>query len=608
MTKHDAERTLRDCKPIHDWKQAAACRKRKRNPLMEHFLTTYLNIPAVAVFIIIAGGHILGKLKVGKFQLGGFCGILIVAILVGGLCKWYYSISSVRYFNTANLDSLRKIGFLLFIYAVGYEVGPSFLAAFRRRAWKEVHVALFLSLVTVGLIVLTILLTSPTPGALVGSVAGGLTQASILGTGESQYQLMGGPDFDLFIRQETLAFASTYAASVIITMLFCVVAVPYLLKRSLEEDAFKLQSASGGRLVEAAEEFALPKRIGRMYRVARAQDRTVEEFNASVDFNASIEAVYRDMKALEGITGTVPAEGDVVVIIGKRQDVIALGELFGEEVRDCSCDDLVMQSMSGVITRRDCQGITLAEFRSRLAAEAVPGIYIEEISRGNRPLPLLADTLLHRGDVVRMFDRRCDIRKAAGWFGYLIDSGNKTDMLALAVGIASGVGLGLLPLFHPSLKLGDCLGVMFLGILISVIRSRHPFLGAFPPAASQLFKDFGLSLFLVITGLSALDNLHMADGRLLLSALAVGAVFAIVPLTLTALFAKYVLKYDNSAVLASSLAGARSANPAFAAILEKSGASCLAVPFSVTYAVSNVSLTLLGPLTIYLFQLFNGSL
>lgn len=115
-------------------------------------------------------------------------------------------------------------------------------------------------------------------------------------------------------------------------------------------------------------------------------------------------------------------------------------------------------------------------------------------------------------------------------------------------------------------------------------------------------------MFLVITGLSSLNKLHIADSSLLISSLVIGSIFAIVPLGVTALFAKYILKYDNSAVLASALAGARSANPAFAAILDKSGASCLAVPFSVTYAISNVCLTLLGPFAVYFLKVFAGSI
>lgn len=71
--------------------------------------------PEVALFLALALGHLIGMLKVGPIQLGGVCGTLIVALILGQ--------SGVR------LDpDLKAVAFALFIFALGYTGGPQFFA------------------------------------------------------------------------------------------------------------------------------------------------------------------------------------------------------------------------------------------------------------------------------------------------------------------------------------------------------------------------------------------------------------------------------------------------------------------------------------------------
>jgi len=83
-----------------------------------------------------------------------------------------------------------------------------------------------------------------------------------------------------------------------------------------------------------------------------------------------------------------------------------------------------------------------------------------------------------------------------------------------------------------------------------------------------------------------------------LSLFLMGMVVTIVPLLIAMLFGKYVLRYENVAIFAGALSGARSANPAFGEVLDKAGNAIPTVPFAITYALANVFLTLLGPLVI----------
>lgn len=96
------------------------------------------------------------------------------------------------------------------------------------------------------------------------------------------------------------------------------------------------------------------------------------------------------------------------------------------------------------------------------------------------------------------------------------------------------------------------------------------------------------------SGLQAVQTIATSG----LSIFLIGVVVTILPLIITMLFGRYVLKYDNTAIFAGALAGSRSANPAFGEILDKAGNSIPTTPFAITYALANVFLTLLGPLVV----------
>ena len=119
-----------------------------------------------------------------------------------------------------------------------------------------------------------------------------------------------------------------------------------------------------------------------------------------------------------------------------------------------------------------------------------------------------------------------------------------------------------------------------------------------PQPAVQLLKDLGLAGFVTVVGLTsglqAVETIQ-AQGFTIFG---VGMVVTILPMLITMLFGRYILNYDNTAILAGALSGSRSANPAFGEVLDKAENSIPTVPFAITYALANVFLTLLGPLIV----------
>ncbi|KGM33024.1 aspartate-alanine antiporter-like transporter, partial [Inquilinus limosus] len=262
--------------------------------------------------------------------------------------------------------------------------------------------------------------------------------------------------------------------------------------------------------------------------------------------------------------------------------------------------DMVLHLRDVVFTRPGANGKTIGELKAQADAAARHGVYIAGITRMERPLPVLDGTALHHGDVITLQGAASDVDRAAKLLGYEIAPSDKTDFVYLGLGILLGLLVGLITarVGGIPLTLGSGGGALLSGLVFGWLRAKHPTFGAMPSAAGQILKDFGLAAFVACVGLSsgaqAWTTLQQSGAAIFV----LGLVVTLVPLVLTLLFGRYVLRYDNAAILAGALSGSRSANPAFGAVLDKAGNSVPTVPFAITYAMANVLLTILGPLVV----------
>jgi AspT/YidE/YbjL antiporter-like protein len=212
------------------------------------------------------------------------------------------------------------------------------------------------------------------------------------------------------------------------------------------------------------------------------------------------------------------------------------------------------------------------------------------------------DTVVQAGDLVSIFGAEQDVKRVSARIGEVIVSSNKTDFVYLGAGLVVGLLIGLL-----SVKLGDIPltlgsggGALLSGLLFGWYRARRQTFGELPAGAVQLLKDLGLAGFVVVVGLSSGLQAVKTIQQLGLTIFGVGVVVTIVPMLITMVFGRYVLRYDNVASFAGALSGSRSANPAFGEVLDKAENAIPTVPFAITYALANVFLTLLGPLIVAL--------
>ncbi|VVE39590.1 transporter [Pandoraea morbifera] len=551
------------------------------------------HVPEVAIFLSLAIGYAIGAIKFGSFQLGGVGGSLLVAVFVSQI--------------GISVDAgVKSIMFALFIYAVGYESGPQFFSSLSRKTLREIAMAVFLAVSGLVTVLICAKLFGFDKGLAAGVAGGGLTQSAIIGTAGDAISRLGLPVEEVKRLQSEVAigYAVTYIFGSLGAIIVCASLVPRLMGRTLKEDAKKAELAmAGGRAVLSADQVdSLPALVGRVYRVTTGAGKRVIDVEKQLTDGVTIERLRRNGKIIIATDDLVLEAGDDVMLIGRREAATDAWRLLGDEQRPSQDLDIALRMQDVVFARKGGNGKTLGELKAGVERDVKHGVYIAKIMRMGQPVPVLDDTVVYHGDVVTLYGADSDVQRAAEEAGYPVAYSVKTDYVYMGIGIVVGLLIGyiVVKVGGIPLTLGSGGGALLSGLVFGWLRGKHPTFGAMPLAASSLLKELGLATFVTCVGLSAGAQAWQTLQQSGVSIFIAGVIVTIVPLLLTYLFGRYVLRYDNVAILAGALSGSRSANPAFGEILDKSESNIPTVPFAITYAIANVLLTLLGPLVVSL--------
>ena len=561
---------------------------------MEWLHETFKKSPEMALFLSLAVGYWIGKIKFGKFQLGGVAGSLLVAVIVSQV--------------GVQVDAgVKAVLFALFIYAVGFESGPQFFSSLGRQSIKEIVLAAVMAATGLATVVVMAKWFGLDKGLAAGVAAGGLTQSAIIGTAGDAIAKLGLDAAETARLQANVAigYAVTYVFGSFGAIIVCVNLLPKFMGRTIRDDAIAAETAmqAGVKVLGSDQEEAAPSLVGRIYELTADPQRTVADIeNADPATTITIERVKRDGRFVEVSPTLALRRGDIVLAVGRRDAVVASAPLLGKEVYAVEGMELTMHKRDIVLTNKDFERKTVAQIREATAGGVRHGIFVVQLSRMGQVLPMQPDTVVQAGDVVTIFGAEQDVKRVAAIVGDVIVPSAKTDFVYLGAGLVVGLLVGLLSAKIGSipLTLGAGGGALLSGLLFGWYRARRQTFGALPPSAVQLLKDLGLAGFVVVVGLSSGLQAVQTVKEHGLTIFGVGVVVTIVPMILTMLFGRYVLRYANTAIFAGALSGSRSANPAFGEVLDKAENSIPTVPFAITYALANVFLTLLGPLIVAL--------
>ncbi len=548
-----------------------------------------VNSPEIFLFLALAIGTVLGRVRIRGFAIGATACTLIVAVLLGQLGAFVIP------------PMLKSIFFGLFVFTIGYRSGPEFFASLSFRTLTQVALALVMGVA--GL--LAILIFAHTlhldSGTAAGLGAGSLTQTSMMGTATGALDQLGlSPDL-LKQQQANIAagYAVTYVCGYILVLLYVPLVAPWLMGVNLKEEAAKLEATLAGDAPSKPGNLLYRKFQARAYQVSAAAGRTVAEIEAHIGRRAVIERILRRGRDVQPGAGAKLEAGDEILLAGPSAVIVAAAPSIGREIEG----EHVMRSVPGevlevLVTARSLHGRTLAEIVDELG-DAARGVFLRTLTRRGQEVPVSPGTRIYVGDVMNLVGLKSDLERLLPNVGQALRSGDRTDIAFLSIGLAVGLLVGLVSLTIGSipLTLGGGGGALVAGLICGWLRSRRPTVGAFPPAAQQTLIDVGLGGFVAAIGLAngpaALAAIQ-TNGFLLLS---VGVAVTLTPLIVGTLFAHRVLRM-NPVIICGALAGAMTVDAAVAGACDVAQSQTPVLGVAVPYAVANVILTVLGPVIV----------
>ncbi|HWT39152.1 MAG TPA: aspartate-alanine antiporter [Paraburkholderia sp.] len=547
--------------------------------------------PEIALFLSLAVGYYIGQINFGKFQLGGVGGSLLAAVVISQA--------------GVSIDSgVKAVMFAVFIYAVGYDSGPGFFNSLNRRTLREIAMALFLAVSALITVIICAKIFHLNKGLAAGLAGGALTQSAIIGTAGDAIARLGLPPEEVKSLQSdvAIAYAVTYVFGSLGAIIVCVNILPKFMGRDLRSAALDAEAKlAGGTPSRAPGQLpALPDLVGRAFKVGPAAGRKVADIEKAGQDYISIEKIRRGGKEVEPGPNVVLNADDIVLLVGRREGMVPVAPMIGPEVSDVTDVSAVMQTRQAVFTAKGLNHTTIRTVRETVDRDLRHGVFLESISRVGQPVPILPGTQLEHGDVITYYGSAKDTKRAVQATGYELPYSIKTDFIYMGIGLVIGllIGLVVVNVGGVPLTLGSGGGCLLAGLVFGWMRGKHPMYGVMPPAASRLLQDFGLAAFVAVVGLNSGLQAVTTIKQLGVTIFLLGVLVTLLPLILTMLFGRYVLRYDNAAILAGALSGSRSANPAFGGVLDKAESAVPTVPFAITYAIANVLLTLLGPLVV----------
>jgi putative transport protein len=544
--------------------------------------------PEIALFASLAFGYFIGSFKIGPIQLGGVCGTLIVALLLGQT-------------GARLAPDLKNIAFALFIFALGFTGGPQFFANIGR-GWRYGLLSVVEIVSVLLLVMIAVLALHLDAGTAAGLLAGAATESAVIGTASEAIARLGLADAETTRLQANIvtAYSVSYLFGLITIVMFTSQFAPLLLRVNLREEAERVWHKLGGDgALDEGQRMGAPALVSRVFLVGPAAGLAIGALELRCGGNLTVEQVERDGTSLPLEPRLLLAAGDIVLVAGRREALVAAAPAIGAEVADNRFGALVAERVNVVLTRREVHGMTVAQLREQATPEQGRGVYIAAVTRLETTVPALPGTELNRGDVLTLVGARADVARGARRLGYLLPATQKTDFVYLGLGVLVGMAIGHLGgrIGGVSVALGTGGGCLLSGLLFGWIRSRHPLVGSLPSAAAQILKDFGLATFIAAVGLSAGPDAIKLVREYGVALPVIGILMVLIPGLLSLWIGRMFLKLETPMLL-GAMAGQQCSTPAISALVGVTGNSTPVIGYTITYALSNILLPLVGPVVV----------
>ncbi len=530
-------------------------------------LIIYVSVGAVL-------GIALGQLKYKGVGIG-IGGVLFSGIFVGHMAHAYFGFDLVTAAGAATseetiLHFLQEFGLMLFVYAIGIQVGPSFFAALRGSGLKLISLAV--SIIVLGCVIsLTLFYCGiVTPDAMVGMYSGGITNTpalsaaiAMVGDLSSQIQAAGNDAIALGFDTKTVpqAYAVAYpfgVCSILITMI-------------LIKAVFHVSIDAEGVAYAESKNRGIDTPIVSNVTIENSDyfGKTINDIPCVADGTVICSRIKRDGELSVPTKDLILKQGDIVHLVGGPKYVQKASQAIGTETKDVlTTHGSTISVRHLIITNNHVMGRTLAE----LDLENQYGLVVSRVFRSGIQFMPTPDLRLALGDEINVVGTLENIRKAGKVVGNSSTTMNHVPMMPIFIGLFLGMLLGSIPIPIPGvptpMKLGIIGGTLVVAIMLARFGdtiTKNKMHWRLPVSSLSTFKEIGITLFLTIVGIRAGANgfWEVLTNGLGLHWMAWATLISFIPLLVVGFVGAKVFKV-NYLVLCGVLAGSYTDPPALA--------------------------------------------
>jgi putative transport protein len=523
---------------------------------------------------------------------------------------------------------LKATVFLMFLFAVGYAVGPQFVRGVAKDGLPQAIFAAVQCVFCLLVPIAIVKITGYNLGYAAGLYSGSQTISAAMGLSTDAINRLGlaADQAKNLLDSMPIAYAVTYLFGTVGSAIVIALVGPALFRVNLPAACKDYEEKSGGTKELGGAGTAWHRWEMRAFRVQPGATviglRAIEAEALVPQARVFVQRIRRNGVIEEASVDTVLREGDVVAVVGPRE---ALVNIIGERARAAAVGgsrEVLASAGSGVpievddpellsvpvegvdvyVTNKETDGKTLAELAGQPSAR---GVFLRKITRGAvaTSIPILPNTKIFRGDILTLVGRTQDTNAAIKMLGFPDRPTDVADVAFIGAGIAVGALVGALvwKVAGVPLTLSTAGGALISGLICGWLRSVHPKFGRIPTSTVWFMNSVGLNIFIAIVGISAgpgfVNGLRTQGIGLFLW----GALATTVPLILGMFIGKYIFRFHD-ALLFGIVSGARTTTASLGLVCDIGKSQVPALGYTVTYAVGNTLLTIWGMVAIMLLS------
>lgn len=484
----------------------------------------------IVLSLISAIGLGLGKVRICGISLG------VTFVFFTGILSGHFGLS----IDPQMLNYAESFGLVLFVYALGLQVGPGFFSSFRQGGVQLNLLAVGVVLVGTLLAVLGSYACGISLPDMVGILCGATTNTPALGAAQQTLKQLG-----METSTPALGCAVTYPLGVVGVILAILLMRKAMVRK---EDLEVKEKENENKTYIAAFQVHNPAIF----------NMSIKEIGALKNYpKFVISRLWRDGKVSIPTSDKIIKEGDRLLVITSEKNAPALTVLFGEQEHtdwnkkdiDWNAIDSQLISQRIVVTRPELNGKKLGSLHLRNHY----GINISRVYRSGVQLLATAELTLQLGDRLTVVGEAASIHNVEKVLGNAIKSLKEPNLVAVFVGIILGLALGAIPINLPGMsapvKLGLAGGPIIVGILIGTFGPRMHMVTYTTRSANLMLRALGLSLYLACLGLDAgahfFETVFRPEGALWV---AVGFALTVIPVLIVGVVAFKWAKVDFGSV------------------------------------------------------------